>query len=420
MPVRLEQLPSADADGNNASPMRPNAGERNLDGMRHLNADKLRAIFVTGSLSYGGAERHAITVMNRLTQRRHECHAVYVKNSAGGLVDRLRGVETVQCLNATGYFDMRAVDCLASHISSISPSVIVAANPYALMYSWLALRLSHLSVPLVVTYHSTRLLGMKERLQMMMYRLFFWTSDCSIFVCARQKRHWMRRGAFSRRNEVIYNGVDTDEFRDDCNAKKRRRLRSRFGFRDSDYVIGISALLRPEKNHVQLVDAVAKLHGLGIPARILMIGDGEMRETIEARARELKVGSDIVITGLQQDVRPCITACDVMVLCSVTEAFSLAAIEAMALGKPVVHSDVGGAAEMIFPGQNGFLFPVGNTNALVDKLAVLADGAVARRMGNNAREVVETHFSEKTMVDRYEKVLLDICGKRSSAEALIY
>jgi glycosyltransferase involved in cell wall biosynthesis len=71
-----------------------------------------------------------------------------------------------------------------------------------------------------------------------------------------------------------------------------------------------------------------------------------------------------------------------------------------------VHSDVGGAAELIVPGSNGFLFPVGDTGGFADKLALLADRTVSTRMGKAARKVVETSFSEKTMVDRYEKVLL--------------
>ena len=71
----------------------------------------------------------------------------------------------MHCLNAARYFDTRALGDFAAHISRIRPSVIVAANPYALMYSWLALRLSRLRVPLVVTYHSNRLLGAKEQLQ---------------------------------------------------------------------------------------------------------------------------------------------------------------------------------------------------------------------------------------------------------------
>jgi L-malate glycosyltransferase len=368
-----------------------------------------RLLFVTGSLAPGGAERQTITVMDRLAERGHECHAVSIK-SAGDLGVPLRGAGTLRRLGAVRYLDPRALADFASHLSRLRPSAVVAANGYALMYGWLALRLSRPRVPLMVTYHSNRLLGAKEQLQMALYRLFFRTADCSVFVCRRQRRDWERRGVFSRRNEVIYNGVDTEAFRDRWGKEGRRALRASLGFSASDYVIGLSALLRPEKNPLQLVDAVAALRGSGIPARALIIGDGEMRGAIRDRASSLGVAGDIVITGQQQDVRPYVAACDAMVLCSFTEAFSLAAIEAMSLGRPVVHSDVGGAPEMIVPGRNGFLFPVGDTNALVGKLAILADRAVSARMGREARVHAEAHFSERTMVDRYEQLLLAICG----------
>ena len=370
-----------------------------------------RVIFVTSSLPHGGAERHAIALMNRLAERGHQCHAVYVKKS-GDKLDRIRLREggTVRCLGATRYLDAHALADFATHISRIVPTVIVAANPYALMYAWLALRRWGVRAPLLVTFHSTRLLSAKEWLQMLYYRPFFWVANCLVFVCKRQKTLWLRRGVFSRRNEVIHNGVDTEEFSDKWRPEERQALRRALGFSDADYVVGLSALLRPEKNHVQLVDAIAALRKMGIPARALMIGDGEMREAIEARARALDVTGDIVITGLQQDVRPYIAACDAVVLCSFTEAFSLSAIEAMALSRPVVHSDVGGAAEMIVPGRNGFLFPVGDTKAFVEKLAILADRKVSRRMGREARAIVEGRFSEKTMVDRYERTLLELCG----------
>jgi len=379
-----------------------------------------RVIFVTSSLSHGGAEHHAIALMNRLAERGHQCHAVCIKSS-GDKPNRirLRDGATVRCLDAARYLDTRALADFATHISRIGPSVIVAANPYALMYSSLALRRSGARARLVVTFHTTLLLSVKEWLQMLYYRPFFWSADRLVFVCEKQKRYWLRRGVFSRRNEVIYNGVDTEVFHDERSPEERRALRSALGFSDADYVIGISALLRPEKNHAQLVQAVAMLRNLGIPARALMIGDGGMRGAIEARARELKVESDVVITGLRQDIRPCIAACDAMALCSFTEAFSLAAIEAMALSKPLVHSDVGGAAEMIVPGRNGFLFPVGDTRALVDKLAILADRTVSRRMGNDARATVEARFSERTMVDRYEQMLLELCRARSDAREAV-
>ena len=70
------------------------------------------------------------------------------------------------------------------------------------------------------------------------------------------------------------------------------------------------------------------------------------------------------------------------------------------------------AAEMIAPGQNGFLFPVNDTTALVHHLAALANPAVAARMGANARRMAESYFSEKSMLDRYEALLLDLCVRR--------
>jgi len=380
----------------------------------------LRVIWVTGSLSYGGAERHAVALMNRLAERGHECHAVYIK-SMDDQLDRIRRRDggTVQCLDAARYFDRRALADFAAHISRIRPSVVVAANQFALMYSWLALRRSGVRALLAVTFHTTLLPSAKEWLQMLYYRPFFWLADCLVFVCEAQQRHWQRRGVFSRRNELIYNGVDTEEFCDSWSPEERGRLRSALGFSDADFVIGISALLRPEKNHMRLVDAVAKLRKMGIAARALMIGDGVMRRAIEARALALRLEGDVVITGLQEDVRPYIAACDAVVICSDAETFSLAALEAMALGRPVVHSDIGGAAEMIRPGENGFLFPVGDTEALVDRLARLSDRAGRERMGRKARETIEARFSERVMVDRYERLLLDLCRTSLSAEEAV-
>jgi glycosyltransferase involved in cell wall biosynthesis len=257
----------------------------------------------------------------------------------------------------------------------------------------------------------------KEFAQMLVYRPFFWAADCAVFVCENQRSHWRRRQVFGRRNLVIHNGVDTEHWRP-WSPEERRRLRGALEFAEGDFVIGMSAVLRPEKNHVQLVEALAMLRRRGVQARALMIGDGEMRGAVESRARRLGVAPYVTITGFQQEVRPFVAACDTVALTSVTEAFSLAAIEAMALGKPVVHSEVGGAAEMIRPGRNGFLFPVGDTGALVERLAALSDRAMCERMGAKARETVEAQFSERAMVEHYEKMLLELETTRTKHENL--
>lgn len=369
----------------------------------------MRAIFVTGSLCHGGAERHSITVMNRLAGRGHECHGVYVKNDSSllGLL-QLGAAGSARCLGAQRYLDLAAVASLARHIRSLRPQVMVAANAYALMYASLARWRSGLPVPLMATFHSTRLVGLKEHLKMLLERSFFTRADCLVFVSDNQRRYWQRRGLLAKRNDVIVNGVDIQHFREQPFIESARRLRGEYGFADDDYVIGMSAVLRPEKNHVMLVNAIAALRAQGIPAKALMIGDGELRNAVEARSRALGVAGQVRITGFRSDVRPDLAACDVVALCSFTEALSLAALEAMAMGRPVVHSEVGGASEIITEGDNGFLFPVGNDIQFVRQLARLADRGLSRQLGRRARCVVEKKFSERSMIDRYEQTLLSL------------
>ena len=377
----------------------------------------MRLLFLTGSLTHGGAERHTVTLLNRLAARGHECHAAYVQDNANQL-ERLEGAASVECLHAKSYLDLKAIGRLAVLISRIRPSAVVAANPYAMMYASLALRQAGVRAPLAVTFHTTLLAGAKQWLQMLYYRPFFWSADCLVFVCENQRRHWLRRLVSGQANRVIHNGVDPDHWRSP-GLEARTRMRRVLGLADGDYVVGMCAVFRPEKNHLQLVEAIAKLRARGIPARALLIGDGPMRPAIEARARDLGVAADVVIAGFHQDVRPLLAASDAVALPSTSvETFSLAALEAMALGRPVVLSDIGGAAEMVRPEENGFLFPAHDTPALVSSLAALAEPAARERMGAAARTTVEARFSERAMVDRYEGLLQQLVLTRNQRDNL--
>lgn len=377
----------------------------------------MKAVFITASLGHGGAERHSITLTNRLAERGHECHAVYIKDEPSQL-ERLRSAASVRCLHARRYLDLRSLEALALMFAEVRPCVVVAANPYSMMYAYLALRRSGVRAPLVTTFHTTVVLDAKEWLQMLYYRPFFWAADCLVFVCEAQRRYWLPRKVAARSNLVIHNGVDPEYWKP-AGREEVSRVRGGLGYAPHDYVVGMCAALRPEKNHVQLVEAIAALRARGIPARALLIGDGPMREAIEARARSAGVSGEVRIAGFQQDVRPYVSACDALVLCSKTvETFSLAALEAMALARPVVHSDIGGAAEMISSGLNGFLFPVGDTPALVRRLAELAEPALRVRLGAAAREVVAARFSERVMVERYEATLLKLETKWRQRENL--
>ncbi len=374
----------------------------------------MRILFACASLGHGGAERHSITLANRLGERGHECRMVYVKNDSSQL-ERLQGAASAHCLHAQRYLDRRALDALCGLLARFRPSVLLAANPYAMLYGALALRRCGVRAALATTFHATLLLNAKEWLQMLYYRPLFWSADCLVFVCEAQRRYWIRRAVASRSTQVIHNGVDVAHWQP-AGHEESESVRRRLGYAAGDYVVGMCAVLRPEKNPLQLVDATAALRSRGIPARALFIGDGPMRALVEARAAGAGVADAVRITGLQQDVRGLLAACDVLVLCSDTEALSLAALEAMARARPVVHSHVGGAAEMIRDGHNGFLYPVGDMPRLVERLAQLAETGVRSRMGAAARATVAERFTEQAMVERYENLFLELETTRSIRE----
>jgi glycosyltransferase involved in cell wall biosynthesis len=382
----------------------------------------LRTLFVTGSLAYGAVENHTITLMNRLVDRGHECHAAYIKDNHA-LLDRvrLRSESAVRCLEAERFLDRSALAELAALIANVQPTAIIAVNAYPLLYATLARRLVGADGAMVVTCHSTQVSGAKEFLQMLLYRPLFWAADCAVFVSDRQRRYWRRRGVLARHNAVIYNGVDTDKFTDTTTREQRAATRRVFGFAESDFVIGALGGLHKEKNQIELVAAVERLRGIGVPARALLIGDGAQRTEIYACARERGVSRDIAITGFVHDVRPFVAASDAIAVCSVTEGMPFASLEAMALCKPVVHSNVGGAAEIIDPGYNGFLFRANDTAALVEHLTRLTNRDDRQSIGAHARGIVERRFSEHRMIESYESLLLKLTkgsnGRRSKSYA---
>ena len=121
---------------------------------------RLCVLCIAGSLVHGGAERHSITLVNGLAARGHEGHLAWVKNDSAQL-DRLKrdGRAFAHCLGATRYLERRALADLARLMDRVSPDVIVAQNPYALMYASRARRLARVPAPVVTVFHSNRLLG---------------------------------------------------------------------------------------------------------------------------------------------------------------------------------------------------------------------------------------------------------------------
>jgi len=324
----------------------------------------------------------------------------------------------VRCLHAQKRVDLRAARELAALAQTHGATMIVCANAFALMYAQLANWLSPSPLVVMEIFHTTKLRKIKEHLEMAFYRPFFWAAQHLVFVCDGQRRYWRRRGLWARRTHMIYNGVDVSHFDPADFEGGIAQTREAMGFGAGDRVVGICAVLRPEKAHIDLLAAVERLRKEGQRWKVLIVGDGPMRDRIERETVRLGLEGDVRITGFQSDVRPWLAACDVIALPSTAiETFSIAALEAMAMERPMIMSDIGGAREQVAHGVQGMLFPAGNVKALSDCLRACWDENRTRQMGAAARYRVEREFSMKAMIDRYVALFRLILGANQRGAA---
>jgi glycosyltransferase involved in cell wall biosynthesis len=151
--------------------------------------------------------------------------------------------------------------------------------------------------------------------------------------------------------------------------------------------------------------AFRALRDRGVDARLVMVGDGPDRDQVERRAHELGVVRETLFLGYQEQVARFFGAFDVFVLPSANEGTPVTAIEALAAGRPVVATRVGGIPDVVREGEDGFLVAQGDVGALADRLEQLAtDPALRERMGESARSRVRRRYSVGRLVDDVDRL----------------
>ena len=228
---------------------------------------------------------------------------------------------------------------------------------------------------------------------------------CTAFFCVSQavERSWfgsssmfsIASAALGRRHFTIYNGVDADRVGKASLPTVAGELGRRLGLARW-HVIGIVARLRTEKGHGLLLNALPLVLETVPDATLLVVGDGPDRGVLVAQANALAVESHIVWAGERspEEVLAFYHAMDVVAVPSQVEGFGLSAVEAMAAGRPVVGTRVGGLTEIIEDGVSGYLITPGDNAAFAAALIrILGDPQVAANMGAHGRMRASEHFS---------------------------
>jgi glycosyltransferase involved in cell wall biosynthesis len=201
---------------------------------------------------------------------------------------------------------------------------------------------------------------------------------------------------------LIYNGVDLDRYdhQDPCCT-----LRDEYGMEPGSHIVGVVARLEPEKGHQTLIEAWPHVLRECPDAYLLIVGEGSRRDFLEQLAAAHRVAHRVVFTGRRDDIPAVTAALDVAVLPSWREAQGLSILEAMALSRPVVASDVGGIPEMIEDGVTGLLVPHDDPPALAAAIVrLLKDHVFADTIARAGHDLVHDRFCIELMVKAIEQI----------------
>ena len=195
-------------------------------------------------------------------------------------------------------------------------------------------------------------------------------------------------------------------------AGDRSALRADLGLISKAFITVFLGRLTAQKAPELLVDAWEVIRRRYADSQLVLLGDGKKRAMLEVSTMQAGLADSVVFTGRVENVEDYLRAADIFVLPSTTEGMSIALLEAMAVGLPVIASRVSGTVDVIKHGENGLLFEPGNKEDLADCIISLIESPNRRaELGSRARETVEKHFSLDATVDRYVELYRSVlCG----------
>lgn len=225
-----------------------------------------------------------------------------------------------------------------------------------------------------------------------------------------QEYHLDNTGIPENKVMVIENGVNVAAFSGYEDAAKV--VRAEFGITPAAPLFGIIGRLKPQKDLPTFLLAAVEILHQQPDARFLVVGDGPLREELEAQAKELGLFPALIFTGMRKDISAIMTALDVLVLSSLWEGLPIILLEAMAAARPVVSTAVDGVRSVVIPDESAILVDTGSSSALAQACVRLArDPALRLKMGRVGLKRVSEFYSLDVMIDRisalYNQLLTD-------------
>jgi glycosyltransferase involved in cell wall biosynthesis len=362
----------------------------------------LSILHVVNSLETGGLERFVVDLAAAQHAAGHRVH-VCALHGSGPLEAELRSFSIqVSHVGKGQGVDVPALVKLRRTLAEAGRGVVHTHNALAHYYSCLASIALRRIGPIVNTRHdmggdfSKDLAERLYRLAMLRTAHVVSVSKASADVLLAEKV------VAEERLSVIPNGIPAKPDKRD-NSVQRPRARSLLNVGDSTVVFGAVGRLAPVKNHKGLLEAFSTLARAREGVRLVIVGDGPLRDELEAQRERLACADCVTMLGARSDVRELLPGLDVFLQPSFSESYSIALVEAAAAGLPMIATDVGGNAEIVQDRWTGRIVPTGDLDALCSAMNEMAECPQTRaEYGRRAEEWFDKHARIEASASAYE------------------
>ena len=362
--------------------------------------DRIRVVQVMATGTNGGAQEHVFNLVTRMDPARYDVSVVSL--SPGSAIRKLeRHGINVTVIDEPD--DAIATGILAAHLTDVRADVVhnhmyraeIVGTKAAIALG----EAGHRRPWVISTVHSSRIRPHEDQDEV---RRLTPSMNHLIVVSHAIDRKVVDEGRTEVPRSLIYNGVDLDRYdhQEPCCT-----LREEYGMEPNSPIVGVVGRLELEKGHPTLLEAWPLVLRECPEAYMLIVGEGSRLDALHEIAGAMKILHRVVFTGRRDDIPAVTAAFDVAVLPSYREAQGLTILEAMAMSRPVVASNVGGIPEMILDGVTGLLVPPQDPPALSAAIVrLLRDHQLADTLGRAGHDLVHDRFCVQLMVKAVQEL----------------
>lgn len=371
----------------------------------------IKVVHIIGGGEIGGAERHIINLARAVDPQKVAISICCLFETPLAGLAASAGINTF-VVTMRNRLDFTVAGKLAALINEHGFDLVHTHGVRANLLGRLAARQA--SKPVVTTVHSLLEMDYPGFITRQVNYFTEWATRSwtrrFITVSGALKAKLVAAGVPEERITVIYNGIDLEAFSREIEPGTAR---AELGLAPGVPLVGIVARLHPVKGHQYFIAAAKQVLEQRPDVRFVVAGEGHLRTTLEEMAAELGIESQVFFTGFVADIRPLMTGLDLLVIASLWEGFGLTAVEAMALGVPVVSTEVGGLPEVVLHGETGLLVPPADPAALAKGILWLLEHPVAvAGMSNRAKQIVQEKFTSRVMARQTEELYRKVLGEK--------